>query len=82
MLTFTVFLVLNLLALSSCLNVANIEVNWTNRGDRTEFVLKSPLGNAVTTKNFWFGIGFGNQMVAPLLTTAVYKYNNLNIVFS
>lgn len=64
-------MLVNLIGLSFCqhLNVANIEVDWTNRGDTTDFVLKSPLGNGVTTKNFWLGIGFGNKMVGLLSDT-------------
>ncbi len=69
MLALNIFLLLNLLAFVYCqsLNVAGIDVQWTNNGASTEFVLKS---SAVDKTNSWFGIGFGKGMVQFLNSTS------------
>lgn len=45
------------------LTVSDIEITWENKGNETEFVLKSELGNGVDLEHSWLGIGFGGQMV-------------------
>ena len=62
---FLVAYIINSLTLIKCesITVSNIEINWTNLGNQTNFKISSSLTNGILPLNAWLAFGFNSQMV-------------------
>lgn len=45
---------------STILLLNNIEISFMNRGSRTDFYIRSPLGSNVNPNRAWLGVGFNS----------------------
>lgn len=56
------FLLLKLISCES-VQISNINIDWTNRGTQTDFVISSSLDSGLSLNNAWLGFGFNPRMV-------------------
>ena len=45
----------------SQITLLNVEINFTNRGIQTDFVVRTTLDGTINLNNVWLGIGFNSQ---------------------
>jgi hypothetical protein len=74
--------IINSLTLIKCesITVSNIEINWTNLGNQTNFQISSSLSNGILPLNAWLAFGFNSQMVTLMfdIKNKIFIINLIN----